>query len=39
MIRDLFDFANIHEWTLQYGMNNYRQGTAAKGHELFIKNY
>lgn len=39
MIRDLFDFADIHEWTLQYGMNNYRQGTAAKGNELFIKNY
>ena len=39
MIRDLFGFADIHEWTLQYGMNNYRQGTAAKGNELFIKNY
>ena len=39
MIRDLFDFANICEWTLQYGMNNYRQGSAAKGNELFIKNY
>ena len=39
MIRDLFDFADIHEWTLQYGMNNYRKDSAAKGHELFIKNY
>ena len=39
MIRDLFDFADIHEWTLQYGMNNYRKNSAAKGNELFIKNY
>ena len=39
MIRDLFGFANIHEWTLQYGMNNYRKDRAAKGNELFIKNY
>ncbi|MYC75142.1 DNA adenine methylase [Candidatus Poribacteria bacterium] len=39
VIRDLFDFAEIQEWTLQYGMNNYRQGNAAKGRELFIKNY
>ena len=39
MIRDLFSFANIHEWTLQYGMNNYRKDRAAKGNELFIKNY
>ena len=39
VIRDLFDFAEVQEWTLQYGMNNYRQGSAAKGRELFIKNY
>ena len=39
IIRDLFHFADIHEWTLQYGMNNYRKGSAAKGNELFIKNY
>lgn len=39
VIRDLFDFADIHEWTLQYGMNNYRKDRAAKGNELFIKNY
>ena len=38
-IRELFDFAEIQEWTLQYGMNNYRKDTAAKGRELFIKNY
>ena len=39
MIRDLFSFANISEWTLQYGMNNYMQGKAEKGNELFIRNY
>ena len=39
IIREFFDFAEIHEWTLQYGMNNYRKTTAAKGNELFIKNY
>ena len=39
IIRDLFDFADIHKWTLQYGMNNYHKDSAAKGNELFIKNY
>ena len=39
VIRELFDFAEVQEWTLQYGMNNYRRGSAAKGKELFIKNY
>ena len=38
-IRQLFSFANITEWTLQYGMNNYKQVNAAEGRELFIKNY
>ena len=38
-IRKLFSFAKITEWTLQYGMNNYRQNSAAAGKELFIKNY
>jgi DNA adenine methylase len=38
-IRQNFSFANIHEWELQYGMNNYKQGNAAKGRELFITNY
>jgi len=38
-IRDLFDFANIYEWELQYGMNNYKQAKAEKGQELFISNY
>ena len=39
MIRELFDFADVSEWTLQYGMNNILKETAAKGNELFIKNY
>jgi len=29
----------IYEWELQYGMNNFKQKTAAKGKELFILNY
>ena len=38
-IRESFHFAQISAWELQYGMNNYRQVTAAKGAELFIRNY
>ncbi len=38
-IRQNFAFANLYEWELQYGMNNYMQGSAAKGKELFISNY
>lgn len=38
-IRQLFSFAKIVEWELQYGMNNYKKTSAAKGKELFIKNY
>jgi len=38
-IRDNFKFANIYDWELQYGMNNYKQGKAEKGGELFISNY
>jgi DNA adenine methylase len=38
-IRSNFSFAHIYEWELQYGMNNYKQDTAAKGKELFISNY
>jgi len=38
-IRKNFEFANIVEWELQYGMNNYKQGKADKGSELFISNY
>lgn len=40
-IRKLFNFANVTvtEWTLQYGMNNYKQTCAAQGQELLIRNY
>jgi DNA adenine methylase len=38
-IRGNFEFANIYNWELQYGMNNYKQGKAEKGSELFISNY
>jgi DNA adenine methylase len=38
LIVELFGFAPISRWQLQYGMNNYRQATAAKGLELFIRN-
>lgn len=38
-VRKLFEFANMTEWTLQYGMNNYKQKIAAEGKELLIKNY
>jgi DNA adenine methylase len=38
-IRQLFSFAHIVEWELQYGMNNYGRSYAPKGKELFIRNY
>ncbi|MGI8500236.1 MAG: DNA adenine methylase [Hassallia sp.] len=38
-IRKLFNFAQITELEVQYGMNNYKQKNAAKGKELLIKNY
>lgn len=38
-IRKNFSFAKVYEWELQYGMNNYKQGKAEKGNELFIANY
>jgi DNA adenine methylase len=38
-VRELFSFAHIATWQFQYGMNNYKQESAAKGDELFISNY
>ncbi len=38
-IKNNFQFSNIYEWQVQYGMNNYKQDKAAKGKELFICNY
>lgn len=39
VIRRNFAFAHCYEWELQYGMKNYKQGSAAKGKELFLTNY
>lgn len=39
VIRANFAFAECAEWELQYGMNNYKQGKAEKGRELFLTNY
>ena len=38
-IRDLFKFANIYKFNLQYGMNNIWRKKAMKGKELIITNY
>lgn len=38
-IRDLYKFADIYEWQLQYGMTNYKKTFNRKGNELFITNY
>jgi DNA adenine methylase len=38
-IRNNFSRANIYEWQLQYGMNNYKKAKAEKGNELFITDY
>jgi len=38
-IKEMFSFANIISWELQYGMNNYKKEKADKGKELIITNY
>lgn len=39
-IRQLFDFAYIKEWQLQYGVNNAKYAAKSKiGKELFISNF
>ncbi|MEL4894632.1 DNA adenine methylase [Crocosphaera sp. Alani8] len=38
-IREYFQDFNIIPWNLQYGMNNYKQGKAEKGQEIFVRNY
>lgn len=39
-IRDLYKFAKIESWSLQYGMNNCNLQRESKiGSELFISNY
>ena len=38
-IVEMFSYAKIYTWELQYGMNNYKQKSAKIGQELFISNY
>lgn len=38
-IRQLYAEYTLLRWTLQYGMNNYKQLQARPGRELFIANY
>ncbi|GBC92214.1 Modification methylase DpnIIA [bacterium HR15] len=38
-IRGLYSDYTQVRWTLQYGMNNYKQPIARPGQELFIANY
>ena len=38
-VRELFSFAYIRSWELQYGMNNYKQENAARGKEVMIANF
>lgn len=38
-VRDLYKDFYIKEWSLQYGMNNFKQANAPKGKELLISNF
>ncbi len=39
LIRNLYKDFYVCEYSLQYGMNNYKQIQAAKGVELLISNF
>jgi DNA adenine methylase len=39
LIRDLYGFAHIYPWEMQYGMNNVSGRKPAKGKEVLITNY
>lgn len=39
VLRERFASSTLHGWRLQYGMNNYKQATAATGAELMISNF
>lgn len=39
LIRELYKDFYTYEYSLQYGMNNYKQMQAAKGAELLISNF
>ena len=38
-IRELYKDFYLQEWSLQYGMNNFKQERASKGKELLISNF
>lgn len=38
-IRELYKDFYLYEYSVQYGMNNYKQAQAAKGAELLISNF
>ncbi len=38
-IKELFNFANIYEWNLMYGMRNQTPQSQQLGNELIITNY
>jgi len=39
-VRDLYAWAHLRPWQLQYGMNNCnRDNTSKIGAELFVSNY
>jgi len=38
-IRELYKDFYVKEWTMQYGMNNYKQEKANAGKELLISNF
>lgn len=38
-IRELFSFAYIYEWELQYSMSSFTKKSIERGKELFISNY
>ncbi|MBC8142114.1 MAG: DNA adenine methylase [Armatimonadetes bacterium] len=39
VLRERFAAEHLHGWSLQYGMNNYKQAGAAIGAELMISSY
>lgn len=39
VLRERFAESHLHGWSLQYGMNNYKQTGAAIGAELMISSY
>jgi DNA adenine methylase len=38
-VKNLYSFAHIYKWKLQYAMNNNNGNSPSKGKELFISNF